>query len=296
MCRYVLITPAKNEELCIENTIKSVISQTLLPSQWVIVSDGSTDRTDEIIKNYQKSNSFIKYLRNESNQSIDFSSKVRAFNLGLSSIDLNDYCFIGNLDADVSFEANYYEEMIRLMNDDIKLGIVGGHICEFYNGSIKKYYKSDNSVSGAVQLFRRECFESIGGYIPIRIGGIDSAAEICARANGWKVKTYSDYRVIHYGQVLTGTKSKIKTMYKKGLSRYQLGYHALFHLLSCIGNAFKPPVVVGSTSMLFGYIVAAIKRKQRVLPNNIMAYLQKEQMSRIGIFKLKVGKKRKLQK
>lgn len=280
--KYVLITPAKNEESNISKTIASVIAQTIRPVEWVIVSDGSTDRTDKIVKSYCDKNKFIHFLRNESPAGKDFSSKVNAFNKGFASLQTKDYSFIGNIDADVSFDQNYFEQIISLMQKQPKLGIAGGLIHEVYDGKVKPMKTSVNSVAGAVQLFNRKCFEDIGGYIPIKIGGIDSAAEICARAQGWDVQTFFQIEVMHHGRVLTGKSNKLLTHFQSGLGRYKLGYHPLFHLATCLTRISKPPFILGSIMFLTGYISGVLnKNNKKILPENVVSHLRNEQLLRL---------------
>ncbi|NLW33618.1 MAG: glycosyltransferase family 2 protein [Fibrobacter sp.] len=281
MNTYVLITPAKNEENNIEKTILSVVAQTHRPLEWMIVSDSSTDKTDEIIKSYSQKYDFIKYMRNESNVGKDFSSKVNAFNTGLAALTVKQYDYIGNLDADVSFGENYYKEIINKFNQDYKLGLAGGFIKEFRNGKIITTKKSMNSVSGAVQLFRRKCFEDIGGYIPLKIGGIDTAAEISARAKGWVVKTFSEYTVLHYGPVLTGSKNRYRMFFKMGISNYQLGYHPAFQTASSLGKVFRKPYLVGAICYFSGFLYARLQKMEKKIPEDIIAYLRKEQLGRL---------------
>lgn len=281
MNNYVLITPAKNEEKNIWRTIESVISQNVLPSAWVIVSDGSTDSTDELVKRYCKKHAFIKFLRNESPADKDFSSKVNAFNKGLAALKTRNYSFIGNLDADVSFEPEYFEKILEKMEKQPKLGIAGGLIYEVYDGKTKPMRTSLNSVAGAVQLFKKECFEQIGGYLPIRIGGIDSAAEICARAKGWYVHTFAEYKVLHHGRVLTGKTNLNQAMFQMGMSHYMLGYHPLFHFMSSISRLPQRPLVIGALYFLYGYLKGSFQNKEKALPEEVIKFLRNEQLCRL---------------
>lgn len=170
---YVLITPALNEEKHIDKTIKAVLGQTILPAKWVIISDGSTDRTDEIVEHYSNKHEFIYYLRLDRDKaSTDFASKVNAFNKGYEKLKGIDYLYVGNVDADVSFDSGFFEDMLKEFKNNAKLGIAGGFIFEEDKGQLKSVHGNDiRLVSGQVQLFRRECYESIGGYQPITVGG-----------------------------------------------------------------------------------------------------------------------------
>jgi biofilm PGA synthesis N-glycosyltransferase PgaC len=278
---YVLITPARNEESNISKTIQAVLAQSILPRQWVIVSDGSIDATEAIVEKYVAAVPFIKLLRREGNREREFGSKVEAFRIGYQAIADVTHEFVGNLDADVSFPADYFEQLLHHFRQDKQLGICGGLIVELIEGKFVAQKMSLNSVAGAVQMFRRECYEDIGGYVGIKGGGIDAAAEITARMHGWKVRTFSDLPVWHHRRVVTGSSSIVGARFRQGASNYQLGYHPLFHLASCLSRMGERPYVLGSASMLCGYLWSILKRPQRVLPPEVQRYLQKEQISRL---------------
>src|SRR5512143_1897618 len=175
---YALITPAYNEDKHIIHTINSVLSQTVMPIKWVIINDGSTDRTDEIITENVRGHDFIHYLRLDKDKSSrNFASKVHAFNYGYKLLKEIPYSFVGNLDADVSFEPHFYEYLLNKFKTNPRIGIVGGYIYEKNNGTFQCLgTNSPSYVSGATQLFRRECFDAIGGYLTFAAGGEDSCA------------------------------------------------------------------------------------------------------------------------
>ena len=279
--RYVLITPAKNEEKQIRKTIESVISQTIPPLRWIMVNDNSTDRTGKIIESYSRKFKFITLVQNESNVKKDFSSKVLAFNKGYKILNKAQYSFLGNLDADVSFGPAYYEQILKRMSIEPGLGIAGGLIYEIYAGQTKAIDTSLNSVSGAVQFFRKECLQEIGGYIPLRGGGIDSAAEICARAHGWDVKTFPDLQIFHHGRILTGKSRPLQTMFQKGLNSYILGYHPFFQFVSSIRRMKHPPFFLGGLFCFFGYIYGKLNKCSHALPPGTVKFLRNEQLTRL---------------
>jgi glycosyltransferase involved in cell wall biosynthesis len=277
-----LVTPAKNEIKTIEATIKSVVCQSIIPEKWVIVSDSSTDGTDEIIKGYEKRYNFIKYCRRESNDVRHFGSKAYTFSYGYKNIGSIEYEFIGNLDADVTFDKCYFEKLFLKYDEDETLGIAGGLIHELQDNSYKKLGYNLNSVAGAVQLFRRRCFEEIGGYIPLRYGGIDAIAEVISRMKGWKVKTFEDIGVYHHRKIGTDTNTGIyKAKFKIGLRDYYIGSHPVFFILKMIKRMKYDPIIIGSLLMLSGYITACIKKEKNDLPEEVFIYARKEQIDRI---------------
>ncbi len=173
--RYVLITPARNEAAFIEETIRSVIAQTVRPLKWVIVSDGSTDGTDEIVRKHAVEHDWIELVRMPERNERHFAGKVYAFNAGYARVQGLDYKFIASLDADVSFDVEYCEFVLSKLVENPLLGVAGTPFREGDTTYDYRYTSLDH-VSGACQFFKRECFESIGGYVPLQVGGIDLVA------------------------------------------------------------------------------------------------------------------------
>ena len=279
--KYVLVTPARNEEANIERTINAVVSQTVLPQKWVIVSDGSTDRTDEIASGYTGKHPFIQLLRAGEKGQKDFGSKVRAFQAGYSELRGTEYDFIGNLDADVTFDVRYFETILEKFRSNPKLGIGGGLIFDLVGDRFVRQLTSSNSVSGAVQLFRRQCYEAVGGFVPMRMGGVDSAAEIMARMHGWEVQTFPEIHVHHHRRTTTGAKTVFESRFRGGMTNYLLGYHPLFQLASSFYRIIEQPYFIGSICTLVGFGWSCLRRDKRTLPDDVVAFLRAEQMARI---------------
>ncbi len=279
--KYVLVTPARNEEAYIERTIDAVVSQTVLPQKWVIVSDGSTDRTDEIASSYARKHPFIQILKAGEKGQKDFGSKVRAFRTGYSELRGAEYDFVGNLDADVTFDAKYFETLTEKFRENPKLGIGGGLILELIGERFTIQRTSLNSVAGAVQLFRRQCYEAVGGFVPMRTGGVDAAAEIMARMHGWEVQTFPEIQVRHHRHVSTGAKTVFGERFRRGVNNYLLGYHPLFQVISALSRVAEQPYFIGSTCILAGFGWSCLRGQKRVLPNDGVTFLRAEQMARI---------------
>jgi len=181
---YVLVTPAWNEAEFIEETLRSMVAQTVLPLKWVIVSDGSTDGTDEIVRQYTSRYDWIELVRTPERAERHFAGKVHAFNAGWDRVKGLPYDIIGNLDADISFEQDLMEFLLARFASDTELGVAGTAFIE--DGAVLYDYDivSREDVSGQCQLFRRQCFEEIGGYTPSKIGGIRFHGSLCSRHEG----------------------------------------------------------------------------------------------------------------
>lgn len=277
---YVLITPARNEEDFIEITIQSMIGQTRLPLKWVIVSDGSTDATDNIVKKYLPAFPWIELVRTPERKERHFAGKVMAFNAGYEKIKDLNYDIIGNLDADLSFEKNYFEFLLSKFAENPKLGVGGTPFVE--DGKHYDFrFASTDHVSGACQLFRKACFEEIGGYIPIKGGGIDWTAVTTARMKGWTTRTFTDKVCNHHRKIGTGDSSQLMSQFKYGQKNYFLGGHPLWHLSRSIFQMKNKPYIIGGLLLLWGYLWASMKRMERPVSPELMKFYRAEQMQRL---------------
>lgn len=284
MKSYVLITPARNEADYIKKTLDSVVKQTILPKLWIVVSDGSTDKTDEIVNEYEEKYSFIKFYKTPHSTRRNFGSKVDAFNFGLRNVGEIDYEFIGNLDGDIGMGSDYYEKILNKFDENPKLGIAGGVRLDYFDGKFISVKSARNSVAGAFQLFRKECFEQIGGYRALRYGGIDAVAETMSRMYGWEVKSFEDIKLYHYKPTGSAHKNMIRKKLRVGIKFYLIGYHPIFVFSRFCSRWKQKPYVIGSVIAIVGYIWATIRRYKRPVPKEFIKYLRSEQTGRMKEF------------
>jgi poly-beta-1,6-N-acetyl-D-glucosamine synthase len=278
---YVLITPAKNEELFIRNVLDSVVSQTLKPLQWVIVDDSSTDHTAEIIKEYTAKYDFISLLKMQADGQRDFGRKAIAFRSGFATVQNIEYSYIGNLDADISLAPDYFQNIVNEFEKSPELGIAGGIVYAKVGSKFVTGDKTLDSVGGAVQLFRRKCFEQIGGYLPLKQGGIDAAAEITARMKGWKVRKFPENRVWEHRMTGTAVDSVWSAGFKQGMRFHSLGYGTLFYLLRSVAKIASPPYFIWSALSLSGFAYARLTGRPISLPPEVVSYLRREQIAKL---------------
>ena len=279
--KYILITPARNEEAHIERTIKSILAQTLPPIKWIIVSDGSKDRTDEIVNSYKAHHDVIQLIRVQGNEQRNFCSKVDAINAGYKEIGPIEYQFIGNLDADVSLCPDYYERVIEKFSNNSKLGIAGGIIIELDGKKPISQNISLNSVAGAVQLFRRQCFLQTGGFIPMEFGGEDALLEIVARMDGWEVQTFPAIEAFHHRHTGRAGGNLLKSRFREGKMFYALGYHPIFYMIRSLYRVIDKPYFWGSMFQIYGYLWSTMKKTERPIPQKVVEYLREEQIQRL---------------
>ena len=290
--KYVLITPARNEEALIRKTLDSMISQTLPPVRWVIVDDGSTDRTGVIVGEYLSSYSWIELVRRPEHLERSFAGKVHAFNAGLERVKALDFEVIGNLDSDLSFDPDYLKFLMTKFAEDAKLGVAGTPFIENGYDSAKDSFEGENHVAGGCQLFRRKCFQDIGGYVPNRAGGIDWVAVTTARMKGWKTRSFAEKRFHHYRPLGTAERGALASQFSYGEKDYYLGNSPVWELFRVTYRMFKPPVLLGSLALLFGFSSAAIRRMKRAVYPELMRFHRAEQMKKLkavlrSLFKLR---------
>jgi biofilm PGA synthesis N-glycosyltransferase PgaC len=281
--RYVLITPARNEAGFIEETIKSVIVQTVLPLRWVIASDGSTDGTDEIVSRYAASHPWIELVRIPERKERHFAGKVLAFNAGLARVQELAWDIVGNLDADITFDETYLAFLLGKFADNPKLGVAG---TPFREGTYQYDYRfsSVEHVSGACQLFRRECFEGIGGYVPVKVGGVDLVAVITARMKGWQTRSFPEKICWHHRKMGTGMTGKIMVHFKGGRGDYLLGGHPVWEIFRAIYQMRNKPIIIGGTLRLIGFYWELMKRAEKCVTPELVKFRRGEQMVRLKRF------------
>jgi len=283
---YVIVTAAHNEEKYIEQAIQSVIEQTLLPLKWVIVSDGSTDRTDEIVKSYVQQYRWIELLRLPIRRERHFAAKALAVKAGEERLKVLPYDFICNMDADISFEPAFFEYLLKQFDRFPSLGIAGTDYIENGFHSSRDSFISEFHVNGQCQLFRRECWEAIGGYTPIKGGGIDTVAVRAARMKGWDTRSFSEKVFNHLRPMGSAGRSPILTSFKAGQKDYILGNHPLWEMLRCMLIMAKRPFVIGGSAVLLGYFGWWVRQKSMPISNELIEFHRREQIGRLkGILK-----------
>jgi poly-beta-1,6-N-acetyl-D-glucosamine synthase len=282
MQTYVLLTAAKNEADYIGLTIESVLRQTVRPLAWFIVDDGSSDQTGEIIKRFASANPFIRLLSSGTTSERSFGSKDKAINAAYESARKLHFDFIGILDADITFEReDYYEEILGKFQNNPKLGIAGGYIHERSNGVWQcRKGNSEDSVAGGIQLFRRACYEQIGGYVPMHYGGEDWLAMIKARMSGWEVQAYPEYPVFHY-RPTSSAGGRWRGLFRLGMMDASFGSHPLFELFKCSRRLWARPVLAGSFVRFSGFAWWILSGRKPLLSSDQVAFLRKEQMAKI---------------
>jgi poly-beta-1,6-N-acetyl-D-glucosamine synthase len=275
--QYVLITPARDEAEFIGGTLASVVKQTILPVKWIIVSDGSTDGTDEIVQRYAERHPWIELVKMSERKERHFAGKAHAFNAGYERVALLNYDFIGSLDADISFEADYFAFLLGKFAQDESLGLAG---TPFREHGVQYDYRFSRKehVSGACQVFRRACFESIGGYVPLRAGAVDLVAVVTARMRGWKTETFTEMYCIHHRRMGSARHNLILSELKSGYGDYCMGVHPLWQAFRSAYQMTRKPFFIAGASLMAGYLFAVLSLARKPVSADFVAFRRKEQL------------------
>jgi len=280
--QYVLISPSRNEARFIEETLKSVVAQTILPLKWVIVNDGSTDATGEIAAKYAAQYSWIELVNRPARKERHFAAKVQAFNAGLERVKGLQYDIIANLDADVSLDADHFEFLLSKFSQDNRLGVAGTVFREpsGYNSATDSF-EGQTYVSGQCQVFRRQCFEEIGGYVPSKVGGIDWMAVKTARMIGWNTRSYREKFFLHHRPLGTAERGVVASNFEYGKKDYILGGHPLWEAFRSTYRLTQRPYLIAGTALFAGYVTAFLKRAERPVSPELMKFHRNEQMLKL---------------
>jgi hypothetical protein len=260
-----------------------MVSQTRLPLRWVVVSDGSTDDTDAIVNEFQRGRNWIELVRLPEQRDRSFAAKVHCFESGFERLKHLPFDLVASLDADIAFEPDYFEFLLGRFGENRRLGVGG---TPFVEGNTHYNYKYSNieHVSGACQVFRRQCFEDIGGYVRIKGGGIDWTAVTTARMKGWQTRTFTEKTCQHLRPMGTGSRSPLSVNFHHGQRDYYLGGHPLWQLFRSAHQVTRPPYVFGGLSLLAGYSWAALRRVERPVTEDLVRFHRREQMDRLRTF------------
>lgn len=277
--RYAVVTPVRNEEEFLPLTVDSMKAQTIVPAKWVIVDDGSTDRTRQIAELAARSTPWIEVV-NRSDRGFRKAGGgvIEAFYDGYARIDPRDIDYVVKLDGDLSFEPDYFERCFQRFEQDSTLGIVGGTICNRVNGRNHIESKIDPQfhVRGATKIYRAACWNQIDGLL--HAPGWDTLDEVKANMLGWTTRTIPDIEIIHH-RPAGAAYGKWKDMVKSGLANYIAGYHPLFMFVKCLRRLMKKPYLVGGAALFCGFLKGYIQRIPQVEDKALIQYFRRQQFN-----------------
>ncbi|MBM4026140.1 MAG: glycosyltransferase family 2 protein [Planctomycetes bacterium] len=285
--KYVIVTPAHNEADHLPATVASVLRQTVPPCRWVVVDDGSTDETPALLAAWVRQHEFLQYHRRlrDGSQSY-FASNVYAIMEGVRQVETLDYEFLAVLDAEITLPPDYYEQILARFEADPALGVASGIYENLIAGRLHKVMNDRRSTPKAIQVFRRSCFEQIGGYIPLKYGAEDTCACLLARLRGWKAWSFPELKVIHRRPTgLGNAKSILRASFELGLQEYGLGSHPLFVLTKYLRRAFlEKPYGVRAAATLAGFLYGSLRAEKRQISRELVRFARREQLARVWNF------------
>jgi hypothetical protein len=214
----------------------------------------------------------------------DFGGKAVCFNTGYARIKHLPHDIVVSLDADITFDNDYFEFLLEKFVEDSKLGLAG---TPFSEGGVTYDYRfsSVEHVSGACQLFRRQCFEDIGGYVESKGGGIDVIAVLSARMKGWRTHTFTEKHSMHHRRMGSANhRSKIAADFKVGQKDFWLGFHPIWEICRSAYQMTKKPYLTGGAAIFAGYFWAMLRRVERPISLELLEFQRRDQMKRLWRF------------
>jgi glycosyltransferase involved in cell wall biosynthesis len=296
--RLLVISPVKDESQYIERTIRSMVAQTCRPTLWLIVDDGSSDRTGELAEEAAKQHDWIKVLRRTKGTARRVGPGViEAFYAGLELVDINDYDYVAKFDGDLEFEPNYFADCLTQFDENPRLGTMSGKVFIPEDGRLIPERNSDEFSMGCSKLYRRECFQEIGGFVrEVMWDGID-----CHRCRlfGWEAKSDPDPRlnILHLRPMGSSQKNIYHGRMRWGRGQYFMGTSFLYIFGIATYRMRDRPVIIGGICIFLGYMQAWIQKAPQYNDLEFRTFLRRWQMNELsrrflGFFGL--GKKRQL--
>jgi biofilm PGA synthesis N-glycosyltransferase PgaC len=282
IARYAVVTAAKNEAAFIERTFQMVLRQTVMPQKWGIVSDGLTDRTNEIVNRYADQFKFIELISRERGEH-QFGSKVKVVNAVVEHLGGSEYEYLGVLDADIQLLTDYYEVLLGHFRVVSEIGILGGTRKDLHGEVFVPIRFNELSIGGTYQCFRRSCCEDIGGYLCLEFGGTDMMAGVAARQRGWKVRALAELEALHLIPAGLAEGNCLRRGISRGKTNCMMGYHHVFEILKLLrvrsGNN-----VLHNVGEVFGFVSQWFSREEYGVPHEVVAFLRQELFGRLRHF------------
>ena len=276
--KYCVITPVRDEERYILGTIDAILNQSVLPVEWIIVDDGSTDATGAIIEQYAQKYSWIRTLHRENRGYRSTGGGVEAFLEAYSLLQSRDWEYLVNLDGDLTFASDYFEQCFEHFHKTPNLGIGGGTIYDKVGDDLHLAKAPAFHVRGATKIYRRACWEKLGGLF---CGlGWDTVDEVKANQLGWTTRTFPDLRLVQH-RASGAVWGAWGTAVNDGEADYIVGYHPLFFFLKCARHIFNSPYLIRSLGIAYGFLRGYVRNTPRIEDRALVAYLRNQQLRRL---------------
>jgi len=281
--RYILVTPVKNEERSLPDLIQSVANQTIMPALWVIVDDGSTDQTSNIIKESKEKYDWIKSVSlKESPRDLGkhISQVYREgfdFSINYCKVHEIKYEYIGIADADIILSTDFFDRLIEKFEKNSKLGLASGGIYYNYNNELILEKGREDLPRGGARMFRRKCFEDVGGYSITYAP--DSIANIKAKLRGWEIKQFEEIKATQTRRTSTA-EGFWKGYWIKGATSYFVNISPCFAMLKSLKYLFNRPYYIG-LAYFWGYFSSFLRKQERIDDAEIREYYHKTKLQEV---------------
>lgn len=287
---YVLISPCRNEEQFMQRTLDSVLAQSIPPALWVIVDDGSSDRTAEILSEYSARYAVITVVTREDrgHRSVG-PGVIDAFYVGYSVVDLKKFDFLCKLDLDLELPTDYFSMLIDRMAGNPRLGCCSGkpYYIDAATGKLISEKCGDENAIGASKFYRKECFLQIGGFVrQVMWDGIDGHR---CRMLGWIARSWDDpeLRFLHLRPMGSSQKGILAGRVRHGFGQYFMGTGLFYMSLSALYRMTRPPYILGGLAMLWGYLFSMIRGFDRLSDPDFRRFLRNYHLACLLIGKRK---------
>jgi len=277
--RYIIISPVRNEVEFIETTILSVVNQTIRPVKYILVNDGSTDGTDNIISRYVEEYDWILTVNRPPKEHSPGGGVVDAFYDGYKLISDQEWDFVIKLDGDLKFGTDYFEQLLILFDKNPRLGMASGKTYQYKKEKLVLDIMPDDHVRGPAKMYRKECWNDIGGLK--KVLGWDTLDELKAQVLGWETRSYKELVLIHYKPIGFKQKKIVKREIKAGERQHYLGYLPLFAVFRGFYRMFQKPFFIAGLLNLYGFALASVKNSERIEDKGIIRHLRRKQMDRL---------------
>jgi poly-beta-1,6-N-acetyl-D-glucosamine synthase len=283
--RVLIISPVRNEAAHIERVVRGVAEQTDPPARWVVLDDGSTDGTLEMLRALAPGVPFLTVLSSADTPELKAApdrlaraAAPRAFNRALATVDWSEYTHVMKLDGDIELPPDYFAQLAQRFTADPSLGIACGDLVEPNGDGFKLVPIPEHHVHGALKCYTRPCFAEIGG-VQERLGW-DTIDETYARMRGFTTRSFRDIVAVHHRPLATADGAL------RGRARHgECAYVAHFSLLWVALRAFKiaryPPVGLSGIAFFYGFVRAACRRTERVPDIEFRRFARRELRRRL---------------
>ncbi len=277
MKKYAIVTPVKDEINYFPRTVASILSQEIKPKKWIIIDDGSTDGTTEIIQKVERENNWIEGIYRESNK-IRKPGGEFVLAIGLEKINIYDYDFIVRMDGDLDFESNYFTVLFEKFENNPKLGIASGVCFITRNGKQIEEKHPRFHTRGPLKTYRTQCYKDINGLLNCL--GWDSIDELKANMLGWNSQSFPELKIHHLkktqsaGGIFSGS-------FNTGIASYNSGSHPLFVLAKALKIILVRRYRFNSIGLLSGYFSCMIKLKPKPIDRELIKYVRKQQINKL---------------